>query len=250
MRLAGKVAVVTGAAGGIGAAVARRFAKEGARVGLLDLSSPELGALADGLGDRAFALPADVTDASSLSRAFEEVRARAARLNVLYCAAAIQLHEEEASADLLALETWRRVLDVNLTGVFLSVKYALPLMRAAGGGSIILCGSPTALTICGKGYPAYAASKGGVAALALSLAGQHAPDGVRVNVLVPGTTSTPLVAPLLENEDTARELRTGVPIGRIGVPEDTTGLAVYLASDESAYATAGTFVVDGGLTRR
>lgn len=250
MRLAGKVAVITGAAGGIGAATARRFVEEGADVGLLDLPSTALDDIAGELGDSAFPLPADVTDTTSLAAAFERVRSRADRLDVLYCCAAIQLHELEGPVDRIAVETWRRVLDVNLTGAFLSVKHALPLLRSAGGGSIILCGSPTAMTMCGRGYPAYAASKGGLAALAQSLAGDHAAEKIRVNVLVPGTTSTPLISPLLQEEETARKLLAGTPLGRIGTPEDTTGLAVYLASDESSYATAGTFVVDGGLTRR
>ena len=195
-------------------------------------------------------MPVDVTDETSVAAAFAACEARAAHLDVLYCCAAVQLHGEDGPADGLALSTWQHVLAVNLTGVFLTVKHAIPLLRRSPAASVILCGSPTGMTMTGGGYDAYAASKGGVAALARALAADYAAEGIRVNVLVPGTTRTPLIEPLLEDPRTREELTRGTPLGRLGTPEDTTGLAVFLASDESSFATAATFVVDGGLTRR
>jgi NAD(P)-dependent dehydrogenase (short-subunit alcohol dehydrogenase family) len=249
-RLAGKKTLITGAAGGIGGAAARRFAAEGALVGLLDRPGPGLDAIAAELGAAGLALPTDLTDEASVAAASRTYAERTGGLDVLYCCAAIQPHDEDGPADRVSLATWQRVIAVNLTGVFLSVKHAIGLLRESAGASIILCGSPTGLTMSGGGCDAYAAAKGGVHALGRALAADYAADGIRVNILVPGTTRTPLIEPLLADPERRAELLAGTPLGRLGTAEDTTGLAVYLASDESAFATAATFVVDGGLTRR
>jgi NAD(P)-dependent dehydrogenase (short-subunit alcohol dehydrogenase family) len=250
VRLAGKKTLITGAAGGVGAAAARAFAREGARVALVDLPSPRLTALAGELGDAAIAIPADVSDESSVRVAFARCGHDLGSLDVLYTCAAVQLHGQDGAADRLDLAIWQRTLAVNLTGVFLSVKYAVPLLRAAGGGSIIICGSPTGMTMSGGGYDAYSASKGGVMALARALAADYAGAGIRVNVVVPGTTQTPLIETLIEDGRTRSELVAGTPLGRLGRPEDVTGIAVFLASEESSYATGAVFAVDGGLTSR
>jgi len=145
---------------------------------------------------------------------------------------------------------WNRTLAVNLTGAFLTIKHTIPLLRAAANGSLILCGSPTGLTMSGGGYAAYSASKAGMMSLARTVAADYAADGIRANIIVPGTTRTPLIAALLEDPARRAALLAGTPIGRLGTSEDLTGIAVYLASDESRYATAATFTVDGGLTQR
>ena len=246
-RLDGKVAVISGAGSGIGRAAACAFVAEGATVGLLDRSATAIEALAHELGAASFPLAADVTDEASVMAAFEIVRRRADRLDVLYNCAGVQLHGRDGRAHELDLAVWRQTLAVNLTGVFLCCKYAIPLLLESGGGSIINCGSPTGLTGCGAGYDAYSASKGGVMALTRALALDYARDGIRVNNVVPGTTRTPLIDTLLADGERQAGLVAAAPLGRLGTPEDLTGIAVYLASDESRYATGATFIVDGGL---
>lgn len=241
MRLAGKRAVVTGAAGGIGAAVAQAFLREGALVGGLDLTAPPAGVTP---------LIADVRDEQAVSTAMTAFATEVGGIDVLACCAAIQLHGQDGPADRLDLAVWQRTIDVNLTGLFLTVKHALSWMRAASNGSIIVCGSPTGVTMTGAGYDAYSASKGGVMALARALAGDLAPDGIRVNTVVPGPVETPLIASLIDDGDVRRALVAGVPLGRLGSPDEVVGAFVYLACDESRYATGSTLTVDGGVTAR
>lgn len=250
MRLAGKVGIVTGAAGGIGSAAVRAFAAEGATVGLLDRDPAMLATVADRLGGRGIALPADVTDEDSVRAAVSRWRQHRAHADFVYVCAGQQLHGADGPAGEVSLDTWNRTLAVNLTGAFLTVKHVIPLLRSAPGGSLILCGSPTGLTMSGRGYAAYAASKAGMMSLARTVAADYAADGIRANVIVPGTTQTPLITALLEDDATRDALLAGTPLGRLGTSEDLTGIAVYLASDESKYATAATFCVDGGLTQR
>lgn len=249
-RLAGRSTAITGAAGGVGAAAARAFVAHGARVALLDVPGERLDALAAELGDAALAVPVDVTGEAAVRAAFGRCAEAYGRLDALYVTAGIQLHGQDGPAEHLDLEVWRRTIDVNLTGSFLTVKHAIPLLRAAAPSSIIMCGSPTGITMCGGGYDAYSASKGGMMALARALAADYAADGIRVNVVVPGTTRTPLIADLLDDERTHAQLLAGAPLGRLGTPADLVGIAVFLASDESAYATGATFAVDGGLINR
>lgn len=249
-RLAGKVAVITGAGSGIGRAAARAFVAEGATVGLLDRSPDGIERLAAELGDAALPLVADIADEGEVARAFAGVDRRAGRLDVLYNCAGVQLHGRDARAHDLDLAVWEATMRINLTGTFLCCKHALRLMLRSGGGSIINCGSPTALTGCGAGYSAYSSSKGGMLALTRVLAIDYARDNIRVNSIVPGTTQTPLIADLLADPAGHEALVAGEPLGRLETPEDLAGIAVYLASDESRFATGATFVVDGGLTIR
>jgi NAD(P)-dependent dehydrogenase (short-subunit alcohol dehydrogenase family) len=244
------VTVITGAASGIGRAAAEAFVSEGAVVGLLDRDEAGLARLVAALGSAAFVLQADVADEASVRNAFEEVRRRHGRLDVLYNCAGIQLHGQDSRAHELPLEVWRRTLDVNLTGMFLCCKHGIALMLEGGHGSVINCASPTGLTGCGAGYTAYSSSKGGIFALTRVLAIDYARDGIRVNSVVPGTTQTPLIEALLADPETRGSLEAGTPLGRLGTPQDLTGIAVFLASDESAFATGATFMVDGGVTIR
>jgi NAD(P)-dependent dehydrogenase (short-subunit alcohol dehydrogenase family) len=250
MRLDGKAGIVTGGAGGIGSAAARAFAVEGATVGLIDRDSPALSAAAASLGGRGLALPADVTDEDSIRAAVSEWGRQHDHADFVYVCAGQQLHGEDGPAGEVSLDVWNRTMAVNLTGAFLTVKHTIPLLRAAPSGSLILCGSPTGLTMAGGGYAAYAASKAGMMSLARTVAADYAADQIRANVIVPGTTQTPLIATLLEDAATQAALLSGTPLGRLGTSEDLTGIAVFLASDESRFATAATFCVDGGLTQR
>jgi NAD(P)-dependent dehydrogenase (short-subunit alcohol dehydrogenase family) len=250
MRLAGKVGLITGAAGGIGSTAARAFAAEGAVVGLIDRPDGRLDQLAAELADRALALPADVTDEEQVRAATDGWAQRHGRADFLYICAGRQLHGADGPVGQVSLDTWSQTIAVNLTGAFLCVKHGIGLLCASPSGSLILCGSPTGLTMSGGGYAAYSASKAGMMSLARTTAADYAAQGVRANVIVPGTTLTPLIETLTEDPATRGALLAGTPLGRLGTPEDLTGIAVYLASDESRYATGATFCVDGGLTQR
>jgi 3-oxoacyl-[acyl-carrier protein] reductase len=250
-RLEGKVCVITGAASGIGRAAARAFVREGATVGVLDRNAAGVGAVVEELGERAFPLVTDVTDEASVAAAFAEVRRRCGRLDVLYTCAAIQLLDEDGPVHELPTEVWDRTHAVNLRGVFLCTKHGARLMIEAGhGGSIINCGSPTGLTMCGAEWPAYSSSKAGVMGLTRAMAPEMAKHGVRVNGIVPGSIRTGLTEGLFSDPEKKAELDALHPIGRSGVPEDLAGIALFLASDESAFATGSHFHVDGGISTR
>ena len=250
-RLQGKVAVVTGAGSGIGQATARAFAAEGASVGLLDVNERAVTELANELGDAAFPLPCDVTSEASVEAAFAAIERRNRRLDVLATFAAVQLIGEDAPVHELPLDVWERTHQVNLRGVYLCCKHGVRQMIAAGnGGSVINCGSPTGLTMCGAGWHAYSSSKAGVMALTRIMAADYAKHGIRVNGIVPGTIETNLVRVLTEDPEQRAKLESLHPIGRIGTPADMVGIAVFLASDESAFATGAHFHVDGGLSVR
>lgn len=249
-RLAGKTGLVTGAAGGIGSAAVRAFVAEGATVGLIDVPGTTLSQLAAELGEAVTALPADVRSEAQVQAAMAGWQAQHGRADFLYVCAGRQLHGADGPVGEVTVETWNATLSANLTGAFLCVKYGIELLCAATSGSLILCGSPTGLTMSGGGYTAYAASKAGMMSLARTAAADYAARGVRANVIVPGTTATPLIETLLADQASYRALLAGSPIGRLGTPEDLTGIAVFLASDDSRYATAATFCVDGGLTQR
>lgn len=250
-RLEGKVAVVTGAASGIGQEAARAFAREGAIVGLLDRNAGPLEATVAEIGERAFPLVTDVTDEASVSAAFDEVRQRHGRLDVLLTCAAVQLIGEDAPVHELDIDVWQRTHDVNLRGVYLTCKHGVLLMMESGdGGSIINTGSPTGLTMSGAGWHAYSSSKAGVMALTRIMAADYAAHGIRVNGIVPGTIATTLTKPLVDDPETLSHLESLHPIGRIGTPADMAGIAVFLASDESRFATGSHFHVDGGISVR
>jgi 3-oxoacyl-[acyl-carrier protein] reductase len=240
-RLAGKTAIVTGAASGIGRAIATGFAREGAVVGALDRSP-----VAFDTGLDVTPLLADVTDEHAVTTATDWFVARAGRLDVLVHCAAVQLVGEDSTVDALDLATWSRTLHINLTGAFLVSRAAVRAMLESGGGSIILCGSPTGLRGTAPDYSAYSSSKGGVHALARVIATAYGPNGIRANTLIPGATETSLTADIFRDAEVRERLTSRTPIGRLAVPEDYVGAAIFLASDESAFATGAEFVIDGG----
>jgi NAD(P)-dependent dehydrogenase (short-subunit alcohol dehydrogenase family) len=246
-RLTGKTALVTGAATGIGKAVADRFAAEGARVVYADRN--EAGAVEATGGDpnrRAVAM--DISDEASVERAFAELSAADWRPDVVVANAGVQLFGKDAKVADLDLDVWRRTVDVNLTGTFLTLKHAVRSMLESGGGAIIVTGSPTALNGEGSDFTAYSSSKAGGHGLARAVAGAYANDGIRVNVVVPGYTETSLVSAISDDAESRAAIIGRIPLGRAGTPRDVEGIMVYLASDDGAFATGATFQVDGGMT--
>ncbi|MFF2486451.1 SDR family NAD(P)-dependent oxidoreductase [Microbacterium sp. NPDC058062] len=247
-QLEGKTALITGGALGIGLAVAQRFAREGARVILADRNGEGAAAAAANIGENARAVTMDISDEDAVAAAFTEVEAAGWAPDVVVANAGVQLFGQDAQAADLDLDVWRRTIDINLTGAFLTVKHAVRSMLPRGGGSIILTGSPTAVNGEGKDFTAYSASKAGMHGLARTVAAAYADRGIRVNTVQPAYTETPLVAAISEDPESRAAIVSRIPIGRAGTPEDVAGIMVYLASDDGSFATGATFQVDGGMT--
>lgn len=247
-QLEGKTALITGGALGIGLAVAQRFAREGARVILADRNGEGAAAAAAEIGENARAVTMDISDEDAVAAAFAEVEAAGWTPDVVVANAGVQLFGQDAQAADLDLDVWRRTIDINLTGAFLTVKHAVRSMLPQGGGSIILTGSPTAVNGEGKDFTAYSASKAGMHGLARTVAAAYADRGIRVNTVQPAYTETPLVAAISEDPESRAAIISRIPIGRAGTPDDVAGIMVYLASDDGAFATGATFQVDGGMT--
>ena len=238
-RLSGKVCVITGAAGGIGSAAAERFAQEGAIVVGVDLRD-------DSPGDLALAL--DVTDEDAVAEMYKQVDAKYGRIDVLFNNAGISPVDDASVLD-TTLEAWQRVQDVNLKSVFLCCKHGIPHLLEKGGGSVINTASFVAVMGAATSQISYTASKGGVLALTRELGVEFARRGVRVNALCPGPVDTPMLKELYANDpsEAARRM-VHVPMGRFAEPVELANAVLFLASDESSYITASTFLVDGGLS--
>ncbi len=248
-RLEGKTALVTGAGTGIGFAVAARFAREGARVVIADRDAAAAEAAVQTIGvDAARAAVLDISDEPSVEAAFAALADAGWTPNVVVANAGVQLFGQDAQAADLDLEVWRRTIEVNLTGTFLTVKHAVRALLSIGGGSIIFTGSPTALNGEGADFAAYSSSKAGMHGLARAVAGAYADRGIRVNTVVPGYTETTLVTAISSDPDSRAAIIGRIPLGRAGTPADVEGIMVFLASDDGAFATGATFQVDGGMT--
>jgi NAD(P)-dependent dehydrogenase (short-subunit alcohol dehydrogenase family) len=245
-RLEGKVAVITGGASGIGRETAKRFAEEGARVCVADLADEpgkETATEIDGLY-----IHADVTNPDDVQGMYRETSERFGGLDVLFNNAGISPPDDDSILE-TGLEAWQRVQDVNLKSVFLCCKYGIPYLLERGGGSIINTASFVAVMGAAASQISYTASKGGVLAMSRELGVQFARQGVRVNALCPGPVNTPLLQELFAKDPEKAERRlVHLPMGRFAEATEIANGALFLASDESSYVTASTFLVDGGLS--
>jgi NAD(P)-dependent dehydrogenase (short-subunit alcohol dehydrogenase family) len=246
-RLEGKTALITGAGSGIGRGVAERFLAEGARVVVSDRDTDAARRVAEGL-DRALAVALDVADETSVEAGFAVAAEAGFAPDVVVANAGVQLFGRDAQVADLDLEVWQRTITVNLTGTFLTLKHGVRALLAGSGGSIIVTGSPTGLNGEGQDFTAYSSSKAGMHGMARAVAKAYAGRGIRVNTVVPGYTETPLVSAISGSPEGRAAIISRIPLGRPGTPADVEGIMVYLASDESAYATGAIFRVDGGMT--
>ena len=247
MRLENKVALISGGARGMGAAEAKLFASEGAKVVIGDLLEEDgrrTEAEINETGGECLFVRLDVTNESEWQQAVAATVTRFGKLDVLVNNAAIYRTEqvEETSEEL-----WDQVMEVNTKGVFLGTKHAIPQMRRVGGGSIINISSVAGL-VGNTMSAAYTASKGGVRLFTKSTAIQYARDGIRANSVHPGTIETPMTAHLLAQESYRQNRMERTPLGRLGRPEDVAYGVLYLASDESSFVTGSELVIDGGRT--
>ena len=248
--MAGKVTLITGAAGGIGRASALRFAREGARVVCVDLDAEGVGQTVgevEAAGGAAIAVTADVATAADNDRMVAEAEAAFGRIDVLFLNAGI-MHGRDDDAVNTAEDVWDLTMAVNAKGVFLGCKAGIPALRRAGGGSIVNTASFVAVMGAATPQLAYTASKGAVLALTRELAVVHARENIRVNALCPGPLRTELLMSYLDTDQKKDRRLVHVPMGRFGEATEMADAALYLASDESGYVTGSTFMVDGGLT--
>jgi NAD(P)-dependent dehydrogenase (short-subunit alcohol dehydrogenase family) len=238
-RLDGKVCVITGTASGIGAESARLFQAEGAKVVGVDLTDGAVGDLA---------LRADVTDPGQVEGVYAQAREQFGKIDVLFNNAGIAPEDDRSILD-TSVEAWDRVQNVNLKSVFLCCKYGIPHLLDNGGGSIINVASFVAVVGAAVSQISYTASKGGVLSMTRELGVEFARRGIRANALCPGPVNTPLLKELFAKDPEKAERRlVHVPPGRFAEPHELAQGALFLASDESSYVNASTFLVDGGLT--
>ncbi|HYM53377.1 MAG TPA: glucose 1-dehydrogenase [Candidatus Dormibacteraeota bacterium] len=251
MRLADKVALITGAGSGMGRVAAQMFAAEGARVVVAEFderAGSETVGLVTGAGGDATFVKTDVSREGDARGMVEQAVASYGRVDVLYNNAGIMPEADHSVTD-TDVDTWDQVMAVNLRGVFLGCKYAIPQMLEQGSGSVINISSFVALLGCSVPQDAYTASKGAVLSLTRSLAVQFGGRGVRSNAICPGPIETPLLMDWLLKDEAAKKLRLARnPTGRFGKPEEIVNVAIYLASDESRWTNGAHFVIDGGIS--
>jgi NAD(P)-dependent dehydrogenase (short-subunit alcohol dehydrogenase family) len=251
MRLSDKVSIITGGGSGMGRTAALMFASEGARVVVADFSEEggeETVRLVRDAGGEAAFVRTDISSEADAKAMVDHAIATYGRVDTLYNNAGIMPEEDHSVVD-TPVEAWDRVMAVNVRGVYLGCKYAIPKMLDQGTGSIVNVASFVAILGCSVPQDAYTASKGAVLALTRSLAVQFAGRGVRSNAISPGPIETPLLMDWLLKDEAAKQLRLARnPTGRFGKPEEIVHVAIYLASDESRWTNGANFVIDGGIS--
>jgi NAD(P)-dependent dehydrogenase (short-subunit alcohol dehydrogenase family) len=251
MRLQDKVAIITGAGSGMGRVAAQMFAAEGAKVLVADYDEKSGRETADAVreaGGGATFVQTDVSKEADAAAMVAAAMDRYGRVDVLYNNAGVMPEADHSVLD-TDVATWDQVMAINVRGVFLGCKYAIPHMVAQGSGSVINISSFVALLGCSVPQDAYTASKGAVLSLTRSLAVQFGPQGVRSNAICPGPIETPMLMDWLVRDDEARKIRLARnPTGRFGKPEEIVNVAIYLASDESRWTNGAHFVIDGGIS--
>ena len=250
MKLQEKVALITGAASGIGRETALLFAAEGARVVACDVNDAEGEKTVERLtatGADAVYVHADVSAAKDCQNMVARAEEKFGALHILFNNAGI-MHSGDDNSEVTEEEVWDLTMAVNLKGVFLGCKYGIPAIRRAGGGSVINTASFVALLGAATPQIAYTASKGGVLAMTRELAVIHARENIRVNALCPGPLHTELLMKFLDTEEKRQRRLVHIPMGRFGEAGEMAKAALYLASDDSSYVTGSTFSVDGGIT--
>ena len=255
-QLAGRVAVITGSGRGQGLAAAHLFAREGAKIVINDLDQESVTAAVDAViaaGGEAAGVAGDVSNEDDVQRTLAEAQSRFGRLDIIYNNAGIGYSATERMGIKMddtvncTVEDWKRILDINLTGVFLFCKFGIPLLHE-GRGVIINTASIAALKGARNAH-AYTATKGGVVALTRSLAVTYGKQGVRANTICPGVIDTEMIQSVLLSSNATRDaISSGTPVGRIGTPTDIAELALFLASDASSFITGQTIACDGGAT--
>ena len=250
MRLEGKVALITGAAGGIGREATVLFAAEGASVVVVDLNreaAVEVANEVNRTGGRATAVGADVSKAADCESMVAAAESEFGRLDVLFNNAGI-MHSDDDDAVSTDEDVWDLTMSINAKGVFLGCKFGIPAIRRAGGGSIINTASFVAVLGAATPQVAYTASKGAVLSMTRELAVLHAREGIRVNALCPGPLHTELLMKFLDTDEKKERRLVHIPMGRFGEAREMAQAALWLASDESSFTTGATFLVDGGIT--
>jgi len=250
MRLQGKVALITGGTGGIGRESCLLFAKEGARIVVVDLNDDAGEKLVQEIqssGGEAIYVRADVANGEACRQMVAAAEAKFGALHVLFNNAGIMLSDDDDAVN-TSEEVWERTMAVNLKGVFLGCKYGIPAIQRAGGGSIINTASFVAVLGAATPQLAYTASKGGVLAMTRELAVIHARQNIRVNALCPGPLHTEMLMKFLNTDQKKQRRLVHIPMGRFGQAKEMARAALFLASDESSFMTGSEFLVDGGIT--
>jgi len=257
-RLLGKRAIVTGGGSGIGRGAAIKLAEEGAHVAVVDVNLEAAQKVADEIASTAgkgphplgkvLALRANVADEAQVAEAVRVAEERFGGLDTLIANAGIMLFGRDTVATELDLEIWQQCIDVNLTGMFLTCKHGLRALERAGGGAVVITGSPTGTHGCAPTFTAYSTSKAGTFGLMRILAVDYVKKNIRVNAVMPGTTNSPLVMTLMENPTTKAEFLAKMPMARAAEPREIANVIAFLASDEASYVTGAAWYADGGLT--